>query len=264
MLLISAISLLSMPAVANVDARMLQQRQMFQNAETAYSLGRISEYQQLEQQLRDYPLHSYLQYNEIKRNLGANNYKSIHRYLQDYPGTPLASRLQYSWLKSLAQKKQWQTLIDNFYYTSDKSLQCDFARALIAVNQNERAFSVLEGIWPTGKSLPDNCDYPVDAWHKAGGLSQDMAWERIRLTMQDRNPQLALYLSKYLKPEDQFWVRLWAKVRRDPNFVMQVYDRFKSQDTQQLRWVLADGIRRMSIDDAPSAAQLWYEWRDQF
>jgi len=264
MLLIGAIALLSAPVGANVDIRLLQQRQMFQDAESALNQGRLSQYHQLEQQLRDYPLHVYLQYNEIKRNLGQNNYKSIHRYLEDYPGTPLATRLQYAWLKSLARQKQWQTLIDNFYYTSDKGLQCDFARALFAVNQNERAFSVLEGIWQTGKSLPDNCDYPIEVWHKAGGLTQVMVWERIRLAMQARNVQLALYLAKYLKTEDQFWVRMWAKVRRDPNFVAQVHDRFKSQDTQQLRWVLADGIRRMSVTDAPSAAQLWYKWRDAF
>lgn len=264
MLLISMVSVLSAPVVANVDTRLLQQRQLFQDAENALNLGRISQYQQLEQQLRDYPLYSYLQYNEIKRNLGQSNYKSIHRYLQEYPGTPLATRLQYSWLKSLARQRQWQTLIDNFYYTTDKSLQCDFAQALIAVNQQERAFSVLEGIWLTGKSLPNNCDNPIDVWHKSGGLTQEMVWERIRLTMQSRNSQLALYLSKYLNSEDQFWVRMWAKARRDPNFVMQIHDRFKSQDTQQLRWVLADGIRRMSITDAPSAAQLWYEWRNDF
>ena len=263
-LLVSAISMLSLPAIASIDPYLLQQRQMFLDAEQALKLGRISQYQKLEQQLRDYPLHTYLKYAEIKRNLGKTNYKSIHHYLQDNPGTPLATRLQYAWLKSLAKQKQWQTLIDNFYYTSDQGLQCDFARALIAKNQHERAYTVLDGIWLTGSSLPNNCDYPIDVWYSAGKLSQDVVWERIRLAMQARHSQLALYLSKYLKKEDQFWVRMWAKVRRDPNFVMQVYDRFKSQDSQQLRWVLADGIRRMAVNDAPSAAQLWYEWRDQF
>ena len=262
--LITAISLLSVPASANVDTRILQQRQLFQEAEQALKLGRISQYQLLEKQLRDYPLYPYLTYVEAKRNLGKSNYKSIHRYLQDHPGTPLASRLQYAWLKSLARQRQWKTLIENFYYTTDPGLQCDFAHALIVEGQQARAFTVLEGIWLTGSSLPNNCDYPIDKWHSAGELSQELAWERIRLAMQARHSQLALYLSKYLSKDDQFWVRMWAKVRRDPGFVMQVYDRFKSNDTQQLRWVLADGISRMAIKDAPSAAQLWYEWRELF
>lgn len=263
-LLIVTISLLSVPAAATVDTHILQQRQQFLDAERALKLGRISQYQQLEKQLRDYPLHPYLTYYEIKRNLGKNNYKSIHRYLQEHSGTPLATRLQYAWLKSLARQRQWQTLIDNFYYTSDTGLQCDFARALIVQKQQQRAFTVLEGLWLNGSSLPNNCDYPIEVWHDAGAMSQEMVWERIRLAMQARNTQLALYLSRYLSKENQFWVRMWAKVRRDPNFVMQVHDRFKSQDTQYLRWVLADGITRMAIKDAPSAAQLWYEWREKF
>jgi len=105
------------------------QRQMFQDAEYALKLGHMKKYRGLEKRLRDYPLHSYLKYGEIKRNLSSTNYKSIHRFLQEQPGTPLATRLQYSWLKSLARKRQWKTLIDNFYYTTDRGLQCDFARA---------------------------------------------------------------------------------------------------------------------------------------
>jgi soluble lytic murein transglycosylase len=82
--------------------------------------------------------------------------------------------------------------------------------------------------------------------------------------MQSRRTRLALFLSKYLDKEDRFWVRMWAKVRRDPNFVMSVYDRFNDKDSQPLRWVITDGLSRMAVKDAPSAAQLWYEWKAQF
>jgi len=254
----------ALPVAANVDRRTMLQRQMFQDAEHALKKGRLKTYRRLEQKLRDYPLHSYLKYYEIKKNLGTSNYKKIHRFLQDQPGTPLATRLQYRWLKSLAQKRQWRTLIDNYYYTTDKALQCDFAHALLVHKQQKRAFAVLEGIWTTGSSLPKNCDYPIDKWHAAGGLKQELIWERLRLAMQSRHARLALYLSKYLNKEDRFWVRIWAKVRRDPDFVMSIYDRFKNKDSQPLRWVIGDGLSRMAIKDAPSAAQLWHEWKALF
>lgn len=262
--LVGILAALALPAAANVDRRTMLQRQMFQDAEHALKRGKLKTYRNLEKKLRDYPLHSYLKYYELKRNLGSSNYKNIHRFLQDQPGTPLATRLQYNWLKSLARKRQWRTLIENFYYTTDKGLQCDFARALIAEKQEQRAFAVLEGLWMTGKSLPKRCDAPINTWHKTGGLKQELVWERIRLAMQSRRARLALYLSKYLNEEDRFWVRMWAKVRRDPNYIMNIYDRFKHKDSQPLRWVVSDGLSRMASKDAPSAAQLWHEWKQQF
>ncbi|MGD8782806.1 MAG: transglycosylase SLT domain-containing protein [Thioalkalispiraceae bacterium] len=255
---------IALPAIANVDRRTMLQRQMFQDAEHALKRGRLQTYRQLEAKLRDYPLHAYLKYYELKRDLGASNYKNIHRFLQEQPGTPLATRLHYRWLKSLARKRQWKTLIDNFYYTNDKALQCDFSRALLIQKKDKQAFAVIEGLWLTGRSLPKNCDIPIEKWYQSGGLSQELVWERIRLAMQSRRTRLALFLSKYLDKEDRFWVRMWAKVRRDPNFVMSVYDRFNDKDSQPLRWVITDGLSRMAVKDAPSAAQLWYEWKAQF
>jgi len=263
-LLALLISSFVVPANASVDRRTMLQRQMYLDAEQALKSGQLAKYQELEKRLRDYPLHPYLKYYEIKRKLGSSDYKDIHRYLQQYPGTPLAIRLQHAWLKSLVRKRQWQTLIDNFYYTNDTSLQCDYAHALIANKEHDRAYAVLEGLWLTDHSLPSNCDQPIKSWHASGKLSQQLVWERIRLAMQARRSRLALYLASYLDKDDQFWVRMWAKVRRDPDYVMQVYDRFKDRDSQLFRWVIGDGLRRMAHKDAPSAAQLWHEWRDQF
>jgi len=263
-LLVILVSGFAIPASASLEQHTLLQRQLYLDAEQALKRGQLGKYQTLEKRLRDYPLYPYLKYHEIKRKLSSSDYRDIHRFLQDYPGTPLAIRLQNAWLKSLARKQQWQTLIDNFYYTNDVGLQCDFARALLAKQQQDRAYAVLEGIWLTGDSLSSSCDQPITHWHQSGKLSQQLVWERIRLAMQSRHTQLALYLSKYLAKPDQFWVRMWAKVRRNPEFVLQVYDRFKGTDSQPLRWVIGDGLRRMAHKDATTAAKLWHEWHGQF
>jgi len=252
------------PAAFALDQQTMLQRLTFQDAEHALTAGHLNLYHELAKQLRDYPLYPYLKYAEIKRSLGGSNDKDVQRFLEDYSNTPLAPRLQYLWLKSLAHKRQWRTLIQNFYYTNDTGLQCDYAHALIAKRQPERAFGVLESLWLTGHALPDNCDYPVEKWFAAGGLSQDLAWERIRLAMQARQTRLALYLTKYITPKDRYWVRMWAKVRREPDYVAQVYARFKQKDSKQLRWIIGDGLRRMAASDAAGAAKYWHSWRDSF
>ena len=263
LLLAIVVAILAIPTASALDRRTMLQRLTFSDAEHALKLGRISTYHRLARQLKDYPLYPYLKFEEIKRDLHRNNYKDVHRFLQDNSGTPLAGRLQYLWLKSLARKHQWRTLMDNFYYTNDVALQCDFAHALIKQDQPKRAFSVLEGLWRTGHSLPRQCDYPITKWFTAGALSQDLVWERIRLAMQSRRTHLAVYLDKYVDPKDRYWVRIWSKVRRDPDFVTQVYARFKNRDTKQLRWVIGDGLRRMSRTDATAAAKHWSDWHDK-
>jgi len=254
--------LVSVPAAFALDRQIMLQRLSFQDAEQALKLGDIPRYRELANALRDYPLYPYLKYAEIKRKLDGDSSKAVHRFLEDYPGTPLASRLQYLWLKSLAKKHQWRTLIDNFYYSNDTALQCDFARALFAEKQPQRAYSVLQGLWLTGHSLPRNCDAPVEKWYAGGGLSQDLVWERIRLAMQARQTRLAMHLARYVDKKDRYWVRMWAKVRRDPDFVTQVYAHFRQQDCKQLRWVIGDGLRRMAADDPANAAQYWHAWSD--
>ena len=251
-------------ANATLELQLLAQRAQFQDAEHALRLGRISEYRHLAAKLQNYPLYPYLQFAEIQRDLGRADDKTIHRFLQDHPDTPLASRLQYLWLKSLARNKQWRSLVDNFYYSTDTGLQCDYVTALLKIGDTSKAFSVLEGLWLTGQSLPNNCDNPIEAWHQAGALSQELVWERVRLAMQARRTNLALYLARYLPEQDQYWVRVWAKVRRDPDYVTQVYDRFKDHDSQALRWVLGEGLRNMARDNPAHAAQLWHVWRSQF
>lgn len=261
--LTACVTFMVIPMASGVEQSILQQRQLFEDAEHALMRGNMGTYHRLERQLQNYPLYSYLKFEEIKRNLDHENYKVVQRFLNDYPDTPIASRLQYLWLKSLAQKRQWGMLIDNFYYTNDVNLKCDFARALLEEKQSERAFNVLDGIWLTGRALPSRCNYPIDKWFTAGQLSQDKVWERIRLAMQSRRTTLALSLSKYVDPKDRVWVGIWAKVQRDPEFVSQLYARFKDTDSQFLRWVIGDGLRRMSSSDALAAAQLWYKWRNK-
>jgi len=259
------LALLMAPAMAVVvDSPIATQRQQFLDAEHAFKTGHLSHYRQLEQQLRDYPLHPYLEFAEIRRDLEHADYKNIYMFLDKHAGSPLALRLQQEWLKTLAHKKQWRLLVDSYYFTPDIALQCDFAHALFQIKEPQRAYTVLEGVWLTGKHLPNNCEAPIARWYQDGALSQDLVWERIRLTMQANQVNLGMSLAQYVDADDRFWVRMWAKVRRDPKYVEEIYERFGETDSQILRWIIGDGIARHAFKDGPAAAKLWQSWRDEF
>ena len=61
--------------------KLVNQRHQFQEAEKALKLGQLSRYRRLEKQLRDYPLHPYLEYVDLKRRLGKAKPEEVKSFL---------------------------------------------------------------------------------------------------------------------------------------------------------------------------------------
>jgi soluble lytic murein transglycosylase len=245
-----------------------QQRSQFIAAEQAAKHRQWTRFESLAAQLQDYPLYPYLEYQQLSRRLSQTDDQAIRHFISQNAGSPLANQLQHKWLYSLARHGKWQSLANNFAYTHSRSLQCLYIKALIKLNQHERAFNMLEATWLTGKSLPRTCDQPIALWHKQSGLTQDRVWQRIRLSMQAGHSRLARYLAKeYLNDRQRYWVSVWSKVRRHPDYVVQVHQRFQDKSEQQpaaLRWLLIDGLRRMAYAEPVKAAELWSKIQPQY
>jgi len=267
-LLIVSGSFMSRPAQAYNREQFHQQRLQFIAAEQAAKTQHWSRFKKLAAPLRNYPLYSYLEYAQLSRRLPQTDERVIQQFLRDNSGAPLALQLRKRWLFSLARRGQWQTLANNFAYSHDLSLQCVYIKALIKLGDNKRAFAMLEATWLTGKSLPHYCDQPVVEWQKQGGLTKQRVWQRIRLSMQAGRSQLARYLArKYLPQKDRYWIAMWSKVRRQPDYVVKVDQRFSPSRGQQpavLRWLLIDGLRRMAYREPVKTAELWHRIQPRY
>jgi soluble lytic murein transglycosylase len=243
--------------------KLVNQRYQFQEAEKALKQGRLSRYRRLEEQLRDYPLHPYLEYAELKRRLGTAQAQEVKSFLDENADSPLAVRLQGRWLMSLARQGRWQLLVDNFSSTGDRDLLCSYATALLKVGEANRAFAITEGLWLTGRSLPQRCDYSINAWKQAGHLTNELLWQRIRLAMQSGHVKLARYLAEDLPTEERYWINIWSKIRRDPSFLVNVNNHFAEQRPEVLGWITVDGLRRMARKDPIQAASYWQTLQQQ-
>ncbi len=250
-------------AIPEADTQLQNQRYQFQEAETALKRGQLTRYRQLEQQLRDYPLHPYLEYAELKRRLDDAPAEEVEQFIRRHADSPLADQLQGRWLRSLARQGRWPLLVNNFTVTDDRYLLCSYATALHEVGAPERAFAITEGLWLTGRSLPDQCDRPIAAWKKAGYLTNELLWKRIRLAMESGHVKLAQYLANALPEEERYWVNIWSKIRRDPAYLMEVNDHFAKQQTEVLGWITVYGLRRLAAKDPVLAASYWQTLRQQ-
>lgn len=239
-------------------AKITTQRHQYEAAQRALRLGHNQTYNRLERQLRDYPLHTYLKLNEYTRGLSRLPSTKIKDFISDNAGTPVSTKLRHRWLKSLARRGRWQLFIDNYYPNNDRQLQCYFASALIKTKQTDSAYAVLEGLWLTGKSLPRQCDNAIKHWSKSGALSNELVWQRIHLSMNAGRSRLARYISRYLPKQERFWVKMWSKIRRNPEYLVKAHDYFPDNARpKMLRWMIVDGLSRMARKEPIKAAPLW-------
>jgi len=246
-------------AIFETNSERLVQRQQYRDALHSIKLGRIKSYNKLELQLRDYPLYPYLQFAELKKRLNRAPNKEIIAFINKYSGTPLATRLHYSWQHTLVRKKDWATLVENYLPTKNIKMQCHYAHALNMQNQAIAAYDVIEQIWLTGKSLPTVCDKVIKLGLKSGRITQDLVLERIRLAMQSNRTHLATYLKKYVNPQDQHWIKLWLQVRKKPQRILT--ESKLDSNIPIVRWILIDALIRISRKDALEGAKLWSQLR---
>ncbi len=232
-----------------------QQREQYLQAEKALSKGHLTEFQQLKQRLRDYPLLPYLEYAELKRSLATVKPDRVERFLDKNSDSPLASRLRGAWLGHLAAEKRWKTYLEFFEPSKSTERRCHYLHAMISTGHRDIAFSQVEQLWLVGRSQPKDCDPVFTAWRDAGQLSPDLVWQRIALAITDGRARLAGYLKRYLPEADRSWAERWLKVRNNPALVLDA--KAMSPWHAQRSRILLYGLERMARKDPNLAAAAW-------
>ncbi|MCW8900594.1 MAG: transglycosylase SLT domain-containing protein [Gammaproteobacteria bacterium] len=241
-----------------------QQRKLFIEAEAALKLGRYTKYRKIEHRLNDYPLYPYLRFIEIDRNLKSTSSQAIQRFLATYHDTPLANKLYSRWINSLAREGKSEALVQYFRPTQNTRLLCHYANALHQSGKKGTAFSLMGELWQTGSSLPKSCDPILDKWSKAGYMTSSRLWARIHLVMNKGKRRLATYIGKSLPKEEQFWLSLWKKIQRNPEYVLKADQHFKDEHSPIMHWILVDGMTRLARRKPLVAAEYWQEIRHKY
>ena len=241
-----------------------EQRKLFIKAEKALKLGRYTQYRKLEHRLNDYPLYPYLRFIELQRNINNTSTQKIQHFLQTYHNTPLANKLYFRWINSLARRGKSKALVQYFRPTQNTRLLCNYANALHRVGKKSTAFSLMGELWQTGSSLPKSCDPILKKWKKAGYMTSSRLWARIHLVMNKGKRRLASYIGKSLPKEERFWLSLWKKVQRQPEYVLKADQHFKDQYSPIMHWILVDGMTRLASRKPLIAAKYWKEIRGKY
>ncbi len=229
------------------------QSELFKQAWGAAGKGDQDTFRRLKGNLASYPLYPYLQYEDFRERRAAVDTVEMADFLETYKDWAFSPALKMAWLRTLADKKRWVDLVRYSEGVTDTRLQCQRVRARIILKQTEGVLAEAQKLWAVGESQPDECD-PVFAWLiKRGGVTEALAWQRIRLVMRANNRSLASYLSRYVPRQQRSWIEDWQRLSRGG--FSRLEQMRKWPDNEITRSIAAVSLERLARDDAKKAAE---------
>jgi len=252
------------PDAVNYDA----ERLAFWEAKQALEDGNLRVYQQLLEQLQDYPLLGYLRYEYLRTRLDKSPDSEIQDFLARYGDSPIGVRLHEARLNMLAGAGRWDTYLQEYpkHPPGNTVLQCYALEASLRTSGSETPSSEwldeVQGLWLVGKSLPAQCDPLFKILRRNGRLTSELVWQRIRLAMDNRQLSLAQSLASDLDKQDRAWVTRWQRMHKDPEQMLEHPD--LTGDGPKAREIVLYGMKRLARDDAQAAASQWERLKDAY
>lgn len=240
-------------ALTKVDRS--KQRQDYAAAKSALNQKQMQTYRKLLTGLEGYPLLPYLEYQDIGNRMNALPKADVAAFLSKYPDSYLADRLSHRWLRTLANRQQWQDY--NTFYNAelgDAELACYSLRARLETG-DKTAFDDVAPLWNVPESQHKACDPVFAQWTAAGKLTPELLWERHSKALQAGNTDLAGYLSRQMTEPQKKLALLYQDVRRNPGVLAQT-TRFSKQSSE-MQEIILYGLQRLALRDAPQALTLW-------
>jgi soluble lytic murein transglycosylase len=248
----------STPAAAQGDSA----RADFVAAEKALARGDSAAYIPLKQRLRDYPLYPYLEFGELRDPSANPSSARVLAFLRDYADSPLSGNLRRVWMDSLARQGRWTEIIDAYADDDSTAVRCHYANALMQTGRRDEGFRRMQSVWLSGETLPDACDAAAQAWYAAGGLTADLAWQRIVLVLEKGNENEARDVGSVLPAGDAVWLDRWMRLRKNPPLALDASEFGASHLARDD--MLADAVRRMARTDPMQALDAWETLRARY
>ncbi len=199
-----------------------EERTLFIQAQLALRDGKLSEYESIIEEIKNYPLLDYLHRDRLISNLSrtpdsekiAND---IRRFLRNHADQVVNRKLRYHWLNHLAKSNRAIPFLQDYQESSSIRLKCHYLRFRMAKEPLSIDLNAeIETVWLNPKSLPKSCDKLIQTWKDSGALSQTLIWKRMLLAANQKQYSLVDYLSRLQTDNMQSSGRYLRKLIRNP------------------------------------------------
>ena len=183
-------ALFSPPVLAMSDQALFQHARESYNAKNETALAEDV----AELNAQQYLLAPYADYWLMLLRLDKAESEEVQSFLSKYGNYPFAERLRGEWLKKLGKQQDWQQFFEQYpnYKREDTAVECYalFGRS-IAEGAGADIATQTRKLWMTTTDLPASCTSLFDEMQKAGALTPDDLWGRLRLALHNGKLPLA-------------------------------------------------------------------------
>ena len=238
-----------------------EQRKDYLAAKKALETKQLKTFGKIANELKDYPLYPYLRYEYLRTRLWNVKDEDMINFFNHHSDLPMAESLRTAWLKLLVRRGHWQTFLDNYTPQSDTTMQCYQLQARMKTHNEKFLLEDIRTVWLAGKSLPAQCDPAFELLYKSDLMTNELVWERVRLSMQNHQPQLVNFLIKRLDPDYQKLARLWIEMHNNPyKYTLKP----GVEDNPTGREIIMHGVLRLARQDIDKAVKRFDALKDHY
>ncbi len=240
------------------DEELTHLRQLFLQAEDALKKKNDKKYFHLTEQLKDYPLYPYLQYQFLKKHL--NREKKIQQFLQQHSSSRYAKKLKRKWLYHLGKRNQWSLIHQNNIITKNATLNCYFLRAQLHHGEKPAALIAAKKLWAVGRSQPRACNPLFSQLKKSKFFTQALRWQRFDAALQNNKVSLASYIRNLMPKKYHATAQLWINLHRNPSrYLPRLLKSSQSKRAQsnQSAAMFRHGIKQLARKNITKAIKIW-------
>ncbi|MDM8565475.1 transglycosylase SLT domain-containing protein [Candidatus Halobeggiatoa sp. HSG11] len=240
-----------MTSYCSLASDLTSERWQFKQALDALNNKDMETFQQLSNELRNYPLYYYLRYKELKSNLKHVSASEIQTFLHRYKYSYFADKLRKDWLFQLVKQGDWNSFLKLYTPTKSVKLQCHNIHAQLATG-NRINVKIAKKLWLVDHSQPKACDFVFDYLYQNSLISEADIWQRIELAAKKNRFKLVNSIAKRLASKT--WVQLWNKMHKKPDRTL---NNFAESDSYIARKIILHGIRRLAKKQFTKANKHW-------
>ena len=242
------------------DEEIAHFRQLFLQAEKALKNKKEAKYFSLADQLKEYPLYPYLQYQRLNKHL--DDETQIKHFLEQHKSSRYADKLKRKWLSHLAKHKQWPLFLQYYSKTSNASMNCYYHIAQFHTGDKQAALEGAKKLWTVGYSQPSKCDPLFKQLKQSDLFTQDLLWQRFDAALRNNKVKLATYVKTLMADKYHSTAQLWLNLHRNPSRHMQKL--LSREKTAQSPLMFNHAINRLASKDLTAAIKIWDANKQQF
>jgi soluble lytic murein transglycosylase len=158
----------------------------------------------------------------------------------------------------MAKQKNWAAYAKGYLPTDNAELACQYYYAEYQLTKDEKYLDKAQPLWLVGFSQPTACDALFNAWQKAGKLTNALAWERYRLTLEAKNFDLAKHMTKHFSKADKQIADLWLQAVKKPTLITQAAFLNNLSSTPKTKTVILTQVLRLLAKSNAEKALGWW------